>query len=152
MARVKLASDEQFSNLRPTPLPNGEEEEGVYELEKILDHDTRRDMFYCKWKGFSEIYGSTWEPRAHIENTAGKLLDSYEKSIRTPGGGVKSVHPRPLDESKTGGRKKPRETIVKNENPFNPGWTTLRRKRFKAHLRTNVLKRGDVTRPSTNLV
>ena len=30
LARIKLASDEQFSNLRPTPLPNGEEEEGVY--------------------------------------------------------------------------------------------------------------------------
>ena len=88
ISRLKLESDEQFSGLRPTPLPDGKEEEGVYELEKILDHDTRRDMFYCKWKGFSEIYGSTWEPRAHIENTAGKLLDSYEKSIRTPGGGV----------------------------------------------------------------
>eukprot|EP01050_Picozoa_sp_SAG11_P052943 SAG11_NODE_30956_length_296_cov_0.654822_1_plen_33_part_01 len=28
-------------------------------VEKILDHDTKRDMFYCKWKNYSEIYGST---------------------------------------------------------------------------------------------
>eukprot|EP01050_Picozoa_sp_SAG11_P010653 SAG11_NODE_1081_length_5956_cov_14.482506_1_plen_81_part_00 len=36
-----IASDEQFSNLKPTPLPPNcnEIEEGMFELEKILDHD-----------------------------------------------------------------------------------------------------------------
>ena len=110
LSRLKLASDEQFSGLRPTPLPDGKEEEGVYELEKILDHDTKRDMFYCKWKNYSEIYGSTWEPRSHIQDTAGKLLANYEKANKLLGGGVKSVHPRPLEEGKTSSRKKSRKS------------------------------------------
>ena len=41
MSKLKLASDEQFSNLRPTPLPPNEDEEGEFELEKILDHDEK---------------------------------------------------------------------------------------------------------------
>ena len=35
-----------------------------------------------------------------------------------------------------------RETIVKNENPFNPGWTTLRRERFKSTFEDKRLKEG----------
>eukprot|EP01050_Picozoa_sp_SAG11_P052505 SAG11_NODE_30454_length_300_cov_9.129353_1_plen_53_part_10 len=52
MSKLKLASDEQFSNLRPTPLPPSEDIEGEFELEKILDHDEKRKMYYCKWKNY----------------------------------------------------------------------------------------------------
>ncbi len=55
MSKLKLASDEQFSNLKPTPLPPNEKEEGMFELENILDHDVKRKMYYVKWKGYSEI-------------------------------------------------------------------------------------------------
>eukprot|EP01050_Picozoa_sp_SAG11_P027322 SAG11_NODE_6877_length_1232_cov_4.144748_1_plen_80_part_10 len=48
-AKVVAAVSQLLGSEEQTPLPNGEEEEGVYELERILDHDTRRDMFYCKW-------------------------------------------------------------------------------------------------------
>ena len=48
MSKLKLASDEQFSNLRPTPLPPAEDEEGEFELEKILDHDEKRKMLRVK--------------------------------------------------------------------------------------------------------
>ena len=83
MSKLKLASDEQFSNLRPTPLPPVEDEEGEFELEKILDHDEKRKMYYCKWKNYDEIYRSTWEPRAHLAEgktrAQTKILDAYEK-------------------------------------------------------------------------
>ena len=83
MSKLKLASDEQFSNLRPTPLPPVEDEEGEFELEKILDHDEKRKMYYCKWKNYDEIYRSTWEPRAHLAEgktrAQTKILDTYEK-------------------------------------------------------------------------
>ena len=83
MSKLKLASDEQFSNLRPTPLPPAEDEEGEFELEKILDHDEKRKMYYCKWKNYDEIYRSTWEPRAHLAEgktrAQTKILDAYEK-------------------------------------------------------------------------
>eukprot|EP01050_Picozoa_sp_SAG11_P004517 SAG11_NODE_291_length_11180_cov_102.040155_8_plen_172_part_00 len=57
MSKLKLASDEQFSNLRPTPLPPSEDEEGEFELEKILDHDEKREMYYCKWKIMMKYIG-----------------------------------------------------------------------------------------------
>ena len=61
MSKLKLASDEQFSNLKPTPLPPNEKEEGMFELEKILDHDVKRKMYYVKWKGYSDDFNS-WIP------------------------------------------------------------------------------------------
>ena len=83
MSKLKLASYEQLSNLRPTPLPPSEDEEGEFELEKILDHDEKRKMYYCKWKNYDEIYRSTWEPRAHLAEgktrAQTKILDAYEK-------------------------------------------------------------------------
>ena len=72
MSKLKLASDEQFSNLRPTPLPPSEDVEGEFELEKILDHDEKRKMYYCERENYDEIYRSTWEPRAHLAE--GKTL------------------------------------------------------------------------------
>ena len=35
-----------------------------------------------------------------------------------------------------------RETIVENENPFNPGWTPFRRERFKSTFEDKRLKEG----------
>eukprot|EP01050_Picozoa_sp_SAG11_P005889 SAG11_NODE_432_length_9520_cov_102.527863_11_plen_310_part_00 len=117
LSKLKLASDEQFSKLRPTPLPPGEEEEGEYELEKILDHDIKRNMYYCKWKGYDEIYRSTWEPRAHLAEgktpAQTKLLDDYEKRHRldasSSGGEAKSVVSRPLDQSKNRNKRQKRK-------------------------------------------
>ena len=107
MSKLKLASDEQFSNLKPTPLPPNEKEEGMFELEKILDHDVKRKMYYVKWKGYSEIYDSTWEPREHLEGT--QILTDYEKRHNLAilfQGGCKSVQPRLLDQSKTRKKRK----------------------------------------------
>eukprot|EP01050_Picozoa_sp_SAG11_P005274 SAG11_NODE_364_length_10159_cov_8.232604_5_plen_150_part_00 len=117
LSKLKLASDEQFSKLRPTPLPPGEEEEGEYELEKILDHDVKRNMYHCKRKGYDEIYRSTWEPRAHLAEAKTpaqtKLLDDYEKrhnlGASSSGGEAKSVVSRPLDRRKNRNKRQKRK-------------------------------------------
>jgi hypothetical protein len=114
MSKLKLASDEQFSNLRPTPLPPTEDIEGEFELEKILDHDEKRKMYYCKWKNYDEIYRSTWEPRAHLAEgktrAQTKLLDDYEKRHNlvalSSEGEAESVASRLLDQSKNRKRKR----------------------------------------------
>ena len=114
MSKLKLASDEQFSNLRPTPLPPSEDIEGEFELEKILDHDEKRKMYYCKWKNYDEIYRSTWEPRAHLAEgktrAQTKLLDDYEKRHNlvalSSEGEAESVASRLLDQSKNRKRKR----------------------------------------------
>jgi len=59
-----------------------EEDDGVYEVEKLLDHywDDRTKSYYylVKWKGYNELFESRWEPRIHLEEGASKLLKEYE--------------------------------------------------------------------------
>ena len=88
MSKLKLASDEQFSK-------------------KEKCKNVQRKMYYVKWKGYSEIYDSTWEPREHLEGT--QILTDYEKRHNLAilfQGGCKSVQPRLLDQSKTRKKRK----------------------------------------------
>ena len=56
----------------------GDEE---YEIERIIDHDFKFGVQWYKvsWKGWSELYESTWEPRSELIKNAGKLVLKYEK-------------------------------------------------------------------------
>ena len=53
-----------------------------YEIERIIDHDHKYGNHWYKisWKGYSEIYESTWEPREELIKDAKKLVLDYEKT------------------------------------------------------------------------
>ena len=63
-------------------IPTNEEDDGDYEVERLLDHhwDPRTKSYYylVKWKGYNELFESRWEPRAHLEQGAADLLKEYE--------------------------------------------------------------------------
>ena len=56
----------------------GDEE---YEIDRLIDHDFKFGVQWYKvaWKGWSEIYDSTWEPRSELIQNASKLVLAYEK-------------------------------------------------------------------------
>ena len=53
-----------------------------YEIERIIDHDYKygNQWYKISWKGYSEIYESTWEPREELIKDAKKLILDYEKT------------------------------------------------------------------------
>ena len=54
------------------------EEEGVYEVEKVLEKRFRkgRAEYFVKWKNYDE---TTWEPLKNLSNVK-DLIDKFEKS------------------------------------------------------------------------
>ena len=52
-----------------------------YEIERIVDHDFKFGTQWYKvaWKGWSEVYDSTWEPRSDLMKNAAKAVLKYEK-------------------------------------------------------------------------
>ena len=52
-----------------------------YEIERIVDHDFKFGTQWYKvaWKGWSEVYNSTWEPRSDLMKNAAKAVLKYEK-------------------------------------------------------------------------
>ena len=84
VSKLKLATDKTFSSLshKKVLIPTNEEDDGVYEVEKLLDHywDHRTKSYYylVKWKGYNELFESRWEPRIHLEEGASELLKEYE--------------------------------------------------------------------------
>ena len=55
--------------------------EEAYELERIIDHDFKFGVqwFKVSWKGWSELYESTWEPRSELMKDASRLVLKYER-------------------------------------------------------------------------
>ena len=55
VSSLKPATDECFSKLKKVVLPTDASKDGIYEVEKILDHAldgrTKKYSFYIKWKG-----------------------------------------------------------------------------------------------------
>ena len=51
------------------------------ESERIVDHDFKFGTQWYKvaWKGWSEVYDSTWEPRSDMMKKAAKAVLKYEK-------------------------------------------------------------------------
>ena len=54
------------------------EDEGVYEVEKVLEKRFRkgRAEYFVKWKNYDE---TTWEPLKNLTNVK-DLIDKFEKS------------------------------------------------------------------------
>ena len=81
VSKLKPASDESFSKLKKVVLPTDSSTDGIYELEKILDHSydgrTKTYSYYCKWKGYNELFHSTWEPEANVKS-ASRILREYK--------------------------------------------------------------------------
>ena len=63
-------------------IPTNEEDDGDYEVERLLDHywDHRTKTYYylVKWRGYNELFESRWEPRTHLEDGARELLKEYD--------------------------------------------------------------------------
>ena len=84
MSKLKLATDKSFSNLtqKKVHIPTNADDDGDYEVERLLDHhyDSRTKTYYylVKWKGYSEIFESRWEPRSHLEDGSRELLREYD--------------------------------------------------------------------------
>ena len=84
VSKLKLATDKSFTNLthKKVHIPTNEEDDGDYEVERLLDHhwDHRTKSYYylVKWKAYSEIFESKWEPRAHLIEGSRKLLKEYD--------------------------------------------------------------------------
>ena len=55
--------------------------ENEYEIERLIDHDFKFGVQWYKvaWKGWSEVYDSTWEPREELMKNAEKAVLGYEK-------------------------------------------------------------------------
>ena len=86
-------------------IPTNEEDDGDYEVEKLLDHywdhKTKSYYYLVKWKGYNELFESRWEPREHLEHGASEILEAYESkhdidvssrgsSVREGGGSIMS--------------------------------------------------------------
>ena len=84
VSKLKLATDKSFSNLthKKVHIPTNEEDDGDYEVERLLDHywDPRTKSYYylVKWKGYNELFESRWEPRAHLIEGAAEPLQEYD--------------------------------------------------------------------------
>ena len=61
--------------------PDDISDEEQYEVEGILDHDTRygKRWYLIHWKGYDEVTQSTWEKREALTTSAKKILADYEK-------------------------------------------------------------------------
>merc|ERR1712139_757406 len=71
------------SEWAPTPLPTAEED-GEYEIEKILGHRRKRNgdsTYLVKWKGYS-YEESTWEPQSNFKSHTLKAYHDRRKEER----------------------------------------------------------------------
>jgi hypothetical protein len=84
--------------------PSSSEEEGVYEVESILDRRVRKGKveFKIKWKKIDEI---TWEPKANLEGCT-RLLRAFEDRQNKEAGTKGNKKERRGSERKHAGRKK----------------------------------------------
>ena len=81
VARLRPHQDAQFIRRKSNPFPKmlrGEEE---FEIERILDHDFKHGIqwYLISWKGWSEVYESTWETRSDLMKNARRIVLSCEK-------------------------------------------------------------------------
>jgi len=66
---------------KSNPFPKTLKGNDAYEIERIVDHDFKFGTQWYKvaWKGYSEVYDSTWEPRDELVKSASKIVVKYEK-------------------------------------------------------------------------
>lgn len=105
VSNVKPATDKSFTGLKKVVIPTDSSTDGIYEVEKILDHSydgrTKKYSYYIKWKGYNELFHSTWEPESSLSGTARRILQEYKKShaldSSPEGGGSANKRPRKAD-------------------------------------------------------
>jgi hypothetical protein len=105
VSNVKPATDKSFTGLKKVVIPTDSSTDGIYEVEKILDHSydgrTKKYSYYIKWKGYNELFHSTWEPESSFSGTARRILQEYKKShaldSSPEGGGSANKRPRKAD-------------------------------------------------------
>ena len=81
VSRLKPHTDLDMYHRKSNKFPRTLTGEDVYEIEKIIDHDHKFGTQWYKvaWKGYSEVYESTWEPRDELMKGASALVKQYEK-------------------------------------------------------------------------
>ena len=81
VSRLKPWKDPEVCRRKARPLPRELRGDEDYEIERIVDHDFKFGTQWYKvaWKGWSEVYDSTWEPRSDLMKKAAKAVLKYEK-------------------------------------------------------------------------
>ena len=81
VSRLKPHTDPSFCRHKANLFPKMLRGEEVYEIDWLTDHDYKFGVQWYKvaWKGFSEVYESTWEPRTELMKNASKLVLKYEQ-------------------------------------------------------------------------
>ena len=71
----------QVCRRKARPLPRELRGDEDCDIERIVDHDFKFGVRWNKvsWKGWSEVYDSTWEPRSDLMKNAAKAVLKYEK-------------------------------------------------------------------------
>ena len=80
--RLKLHSDQTPGLVkgRSRTLPSLLDQE--YEVDCIIDERLRygKIEYLVKWKGYSELYDSTWEPKTNLDDTASRVVAKWVKT------------------------------------------------------------------------
>ena len=73
-------AEEHILDTEEKKMEQEEEEEGVYEVEVVLDKRVKKGKleYYVKWKHYDEW---TWEPMAHLDNFK-NLFEDFEKKTK----------------------------------------------------------------------
>ena len=81
VSRLKPWKDPEVCRRTARPLPAELRGETEYEIERIVDHDYKFGTQWYKvaWKGWSEVYDSTWEPRDELVKNARRLVSKYDE-------------------------------------------------------------------------
>ena len=85
VSRLKVSTDVAFSKIltKRIEIPTDKDLNDIdYEVEKILDHHHHKQSdkysYLIKWKGYSEIFHSRWEPREHLVGGCDRILQDYD--------------------------------------------------------------------------
>ena len=81
VSRLKPWKDPEVCRRKARPLPRELRGDEDCDIESIVDHDFKFGVQWYKvsWKGWSEVYDSTWEPRSDLMKNAAKAVLKYEK-------------------------------------------------------------------------
>ncbi|KAJ5467209.1 hypothetical protein N7475_004961 [Penicillium sp. IBT 31633x] len=117
---------------------SGDEAEGVYVVEKIVDHDWLDDgtlKLLVKWKGYESVSDRTWEEEEGLMEGAGDIVNAYYKKV---GGRPKKPEEKPTPAKPGRKRKSMGESKTATPTPAPVATEAKRQRRKSAPKETKV--------------